>query len=983
MTTYTLSGVSVQHDTDGTPVDFFPVTAAFSFLDGQSALSYTITGANPDSPLPLPSVAIDAPGLTGLSISGVFGLQNVIPSVSLQEQIGAVTHPGGTTEILVIGVSGDETFGDREFIFAIGGAPLGPIDSLQDFIAFEGQITGDAITSGPNAPVTVNGNTIEFATDWPVIMTSEDDLILGDDGPNSLSAAGTGTDTLIGNGGNDTLTGGGGGDLILGGDGNDSIVVGDNDGPGDLVQTGRGQDTVDFGALSSHQGLVTLDYSFLDGSGNMITAMIDSGPGTGTVGKGAQGSDTLVNLDLALRIGEGAGGLTLGGTTGADTFTISVGTQQFISINGRGGNDTFNILGPALVRLDYRTATGPIDANLGTGIILDGSGGTDTLNGTIRELRGGAGNDTMTGSAEDERFVGRGGDDSIDGGGGIDLLRYDSPGYEGGIVGSFLTGTVTGSLEGGIFTDSFTGIEHLRGTASHDQLTADNSARMLDGHNGDDSLTGGAGDDTLLGGEGDDWLVGGLGADRLEGGDGVDTADYSASHRAIQMGGGGAMSGGHAEGDALVDIEHIIGTDFRDTLRGTGVDNRLEGGAGMDTLLGGGGMDTLLGGDKQRHHERRQRRGCDGWRPGGDFYIVGTGDILTDTGTSGNDRAQVRDNGAGTTLDIAAWTGIERVNGFTGDDRIDATGSTLDWRLDGHQGGDDTLIGGAGNDTLIGREGEDSLVGSDGNDRLIGHAGADTLRGGAGNDFLLGGADADADTFVFEAGFGRDVVFNYVDGIDMISFAAHDGVSSLDDIIITQAGSSTEITLTAGRPRPHPAKRRHRNRPRRQRFLVLREAGINPSRERRHFALVRQKDLCGARLSLANTQRDPAVFLDRPSARGVILGRGLAQRGADLVPVAADNHTIRIEPFSHIRRAPVDRHGAAQAAIDQLLGEIALFRDILDHRRIAERLQPLVLVMKGRIAGPHDGHVKPLVTNYLDHLVAQAVTSLIPFARRD
>jgi serralysin len=348
-----------------------------------------------------------------------------------------------------------------------------------------------------------------------------------------------------------------------------------------------------------------------------------------------------------------------------------------------------------------------------------------------------------------------------------------------------------GGLRGNVGIARGTIIEDLLAGDGDDHVTGNDVANLIDG---------GWGDDTLLGGEGDDWLVGGLGADRLEGGDGVDTADYSASHRAIQMGGGGAMSGGHAEGDALVDIEHIIGTDFRDTLRGTGVDNRLEGGAGMDTLLGGGGMDTLIGGDKNDTMNGGNGADVMDGGQGGDFYIVGTGDILTDTGTSGKDRAQVRDNGAGTTLDIAAWTGIERVNGFTGDDRIDATGSTLDWRLDGHQGGDDTLIGGAGNDTLIGREGEDSLVGSDGNDRLIGHAGADTLRGGAGNDFLLGGADADADTFVFEAGFGRDVVFNYVDGIDMISFAAHDGVSSLDDIIITQAGSSTEITLTAGGP---------------------------------------------------------------------------------------------------------------------------------------------------------------------------------------
>src|SRR6185295_3893737 len=100
---------------------------------------------------------------------------------------------------------------------------------------------------------------------------------------------------------------------------------------------------------------------------------------------------------------------------------------------------------------------------------------------------------------------------------------------------------------------------------------------------------------------------GGKGADLLDGEGGIDTVDYSRANRDTQQGvfvtitlaGDVIGRGGEAEGDRLVSIESLIGTDFADDFRaGFGVTQNLvfDGGAGGDILIGGKGEDLLLGG---------------------------------------------------------------------------------------------------------------------------------------------------------------------------------------------------------------------------------------------------------------------------------------------------------------------------------------------------------------------------------------------------
>ena len=103
--------------------------------------------------------------------------------------------------------------------------------------------------------------------------------------------------------------------------------------------------------------------------------------------------------------------------------------------------------------------------------------------------------------------------------------------------------------------------------------------------------------------------------------------------------------------------------------------------------------------------------------------------------------------------------------------------------------------GGDGNDTIIGSRIADVLRGGSGNDRITGGRGDDLLTGGSGYD-----------SFVFAAGFGRDVIADFSAGAglgDVIEldrvFAGFASLSAASqqigaDVVITADASNT-ITL--------------------------------------------------------------------------------------------------------------------------------------------------------------------------------------------
>src|SRR5262245_6781993 len=141
----------------------------------------------------------------------------------------------------------------------------------------------------------------------------------------------------------------------------------------------------------------------------------------------------------------------------------------------------------------------------------------------------------------------------------------------------------------------------ILGLAGDDILTGGGLADLLVGGDGNDLLRGGGGDDFLVGGSGDDRLVGGAGNDILDGGDGRDLAIYTDATGGINVDmAAGTASGPGVGQDLLISVERIRGSNFDDTyvatgfnsgsaLPGRGTDfNEFEGLGGNDTIIGNG-----------------------------------------------------------------------------------------------------------------------------------------------------------------------------------------------------------------------------------------------------------------------------------------------------------------------------------------------------------------------------------------------------------
>jgi len=648
-----------------------------------------------------------------------------------------------------------------------------------------------------------------------------DDQLYGGAGSDTI-LGGDGNDGLYGEDGDDSLEGGAGNDQLNGGAGNDTLMGGAGS---DFLTGGAGDDFIDGGAVTDRPGYTdgnTLSYQFdtagivMDLSG--ITG--DGSAGHGTVTDGWGGTDTVVNVPFIR--GSNFGDSILGST--ADIFEM---------FEGLGGNDTIDGGAMTVVdgvvtnsnRVSYQNAGAAVTVDLQAGTAIGGAG-SDTLS-NFNQVRGSAYNDSLAGTDADhvELFEGLGGNDTIDGRGGFDIVRYDLANVSTGVNVDLSAGTATDGMDtnatlAGVQagTDSLIGIEGVYGTGYADTLAGDAENNRLEGRGGNDSINGGAGNDTLLGGAGDDTLDGGTGTDLLDGGDGNDTANFSAalgdytitriSESDLQLAYDGSTTtvrnvenlrfsdgtrtlasilnttgsefGDTLTGTAGTDVIHgydgndsisglagndtLYGDDGNDTLNGGQGDDSLYGGAGDDTLLGDAGNDLLDGGEGLD----RMEGGA-----GNDTYVVDSeGDTIVETATGGIDTVNVAMAGGTYTL-LANVENAAVVSAGA----VHLTGNTAANVLTGNDEAN-ILIGGAGNDTL---------AGGGGNDTLDGGAGVDSMSGGAGDDLYV--IDAATDKVVELSGEGADTV--------QVAFAAaglYTLAENVENAVIT-AANALAITL--------------------------------------------------------------------------------------------------------------------------------------------------------------------------------------------
>jgi Ca2+-binding RTX toxin-like protein len=418
----------------------------------------------------------------------------------------------------------------------------------------------------------------------------------------------------------------------------------------------------------------------------------------------------------------GTGTDTIDGGDNYDQINFQFDNQvSFVKLEKVEGSNPpmqrFREFGAVLANVFVDLQTGTYNGGYWSGNTRVGTATGTVIN--VESVIGSIGNDTINGSSADNAFKPIGGDDTIDGRGGFDILSYNDL-AKAGILLDYQKQTVRDGFGG---TDRFSNIE---------------------------IVLGGKNDDTMYGSHRNERFTGNKGADTIKGGGGHDTVDYSwelgTKGIVIDLNTTGVNKDTFGYKDTLKDIDRIIGSKNNDLIEGSHrVDEKFWGREGNDKLYGYGGHDTLYGGignDKLDAGGDQDSL----YGESGDDTLLGGDDTDTLDGGTGNDRL---DGGA----DIDVLIGGE------GDDKLTDNSIDVDDFIRQRRG--NTMNGGAGNDTI---KGGGVMHGEADNDKIYGMG---KLYGDAGDDWIEAtsfGNFAAAFPVRLSGGDGRDTLVNATTG---------------------------------------------------------------------------------------------------------------------------------------------------------------------------------------------------------------------------
>lgn len=801
--------------------------------------------------------------------------------------------PGGGNDVLLGGPGADALYGGAGDDVLAGGpdadtlrggpgddtatyeeSPRGVEVRLHSGVARGGDAEGDMLDGIEHLAGSAYADTLEGNADANRLYGADGADELSGNGGNDMLEGGAGSDVLKGGAGADVLNGGAGvdwlsyagsdagvdvrlrtgtgagghaeGDVIagfeniegsdyndiFGGDSNDNHLSGGagNDG----LWGGSGNDVLEGGAGADRMfGDTGIDWVIYPGSDTGVTVNLAEGTGTGghaegdTIAgvenvEGSDHNDVLEGNDSVNRLYGGEGDDELHGGRGDDILEGGAGADR---LDGGAGIDA----------VIYRGSDEAVTINISDGTTTGGHAEGDVILG-VERIIGSLYGDTLVGGDGIDRLDGDGGDDILEGGAGADRLEggagMDTAVYRNSnsaVTVNLGNGTLTGGHAEG---DVIINIEGIEGSAYDDELTGDNGPNRLEGGDGDDELRGNAGNDQIFGGGGNDLLEGGEDIDLLDGGPGTDTVSYENSTLSVDVSllFNGASTFNYNDGEELIDIENVIGSDYGDILRGDSGINEIYGGGGDDNINGLAGDDRLFGeaGDDQLWGQAGadQLHGGEGVDTVVYWFSDEAVTVNLKDGTAQGGHA----NGD-MLVGIENLWGSEHDDILTGDDGANRLIAELGNNEFYGNGGDDVLESGAGADLLDGGQGMDTvsykrssegvtvnlgegigvgghaegdvivnvenMEGSFHDDVLVGDDKANRLSGWVGNDELEGGEGADH--FIFSSANKNDIILDFTDNEDLIDLTGFRNISGFDDLTITSDSDGVTIDLRAYR----------------------------------------------------------------------------------------------------------------------------------------------------------------------------------------
>lgn len=442
---------------------------------------------------------------------------------------GADTLNGGSGDDLVQGRDGDDMlYGDAGDDTFYGGDGIDFFDGGDGFDELE--LQNEYPTSfAPGLIVNMqlgyfawadNSYGVErFENIEKVVGARGDDIMIGSDvgvwldgvGGNDTTYGGAGDDTLSGGSGNNEMYGGAGNDIFSssssgnelfdGGDGDDSFYSGSS------FSNGLGQDTILGGAGNDE---LRIGFNFLATTFDLVNGTVQTGSLTSQIDSieyieggrnndvflgdgadnrfiGGQGNDSMVGAD---------GNDTLDGGEGDDTHVGGAGDDLLI---GNVGADLFDG-GAGIDTIDWSYNDDNNDFDLAAGIVTFTGGFQETI-ANIENVIAGDGDDTLTGSAANNRLEGGvgndtyeyalgGGNDVIsdsDGTGALDLSGFSTSEVvfgdagNGGLLITFSDGatvTVENQLTGGGLSTIRFGNQTLDAAGIAQKLAADTGSNV-------------------------------------------------------------------------------------------------------------------------------------------------------------------------------------------------------------------------------------------------------------------------------------------------------------------------------------------------------------------------------------------------------------------------------------------------------------------------------------------------------------------------